>query len=222
MPAKKKTNNSKEVTKTKKAPVKKTAAKKIPVKKTAAKKSPAKKTAAKKSPAKRTAPKKTIAKKTNQKTTKSSTSKPNKSDRYEEARFLASIKPYALKKNEKYMNAGQKKHFQEILTSWKEQLQIEQDRTADKIQKNVSHFPDESDRATHEEEFTLELRTRERERKLLSKISESIEDLKSDDYGYCASCGIEIGIRRLEARPTATRCIDCKTIEEIHERQQYG
>ena len=212
MPAKKKTNNSKEVTKTKKAPVKKTAAKK----------SPAKKTAAKKSPAKRTAPKKTIAKKTNQKTTKSSTSKLNKSDRYEEARFLASIKPYALKKNEKYMNAGQKKHFQEILTSWKEQLQIEQDRTADKIQKNVSHFPDESDRATHEEEFTLELRTRERERKLLSKISESIEDLKSDDYGYCASCGIEIGIRRLEARPTATRCIDCKTIEEIHERQQYG
>jgi DnaK suppressor protein len=120
------------------------------------------------------------------------------------------------------MNAKQKQHFQEILVSWKEQLQIEQDRTADKIQKNVSHFPDESDRATHEEEFTLELRTRERERKLLSKISESIEDLKSDDYGYCASCGIEIGIRRLEARPTATRCIDCKTIEEIHERQQYG
>ena len=200
MTAKKKSNKSKEVTK----------------------KSPVKKTAAKKSPAKRTDPKKTIAKKTNQKTTKSSTAKPNKSDRYEEARFLASIKPYALKKNEKYMNAGQKKHFQEILTSWKEQLQIEQDRTADKIQKNVSHFPDESDRATHEEEFTLELRTRERERKLLSKISESIEDLKSDDYGYCASCGIEIGIRRLEARPTATRCIDCKTIEEIHERQQYG
>ena len=212
MPAKKKSNKSKEVTKTKRAPVKKTAAKK----------SPAKKTAAKKNPAKRTAPKKTIAKKTNQKTTKSSTSKLNNSDRYEEARFLASIKPYALKKNEKYMNAGQKKHFQDILTSWMEQLQIEQDRTADKIQKNVSHFPDESDRATHEEEFTLELRTRERERKLLSKISESIEDLKSDDYGYCASCGIEIGIRRLEARPTATRCIDCKTIEEIHERQQYG
>ena len=109
-----------------------------------------------------------------------------------------------------------------FLSSWQKQLQLEQDRTADKIQKNASHFPDESDRATHEEEFTLELRTRERERRLLSKISESIEDLKSDDYGYCASCGIEIGIRRLEARPTATRCIDCKTIEEIHERQQYG
>ena len=196
MPAKKTTNNKN----TKKAVAKKTTTKKTTTKKVAPKKSAAKKVTAKK-----TAPKKA-----------------KKIEKYEEAQFLASIKPYALKKNEKYMNAKQKQHFQEILVSWKEQLQIEQDRTADKIQKNVSHFPDESDRATHEEEFTLELRTRERERKLLSKISESIEDLKSDDYGYCASCGIEIGIRRLEARPTATRCIDCKTIEEIHERQQYG
>ena len=139
-----------------------------------------------------------------------------------DAQFLASIKPYALKKNEKYMNAKQRKHFLNILESWHTQLQFEQDRTADKIQDNVSNFPDEADRATHEEEFTLELRTRERERKLLSKIIESIDDLKVDDYGYCASCGIEVGIRRLEARPTATRCIDCKTIEEIHERQKYG
>ena len=196
MPAKKTTNNKK---------TKKAVAKKTTTKKTITKKVASKKPAPKKVTAKKTAPKKA-----------------KKIEKYEEAQFLASIKPYALKKNEKYMNAKQKQHFQEILVSWKEQLQIEQDRTADKIQKNVSHFPDESDRATHEEEFTLELRTRERERKLLSKISESIEDLKSDDYGYCASCGIEIGIRRLEARPTATRCIDCKTIEEIHERQQYG
>ena len=191
----------------KKATAKKTATKKAPAKKTVAKK-----TATKKAPAKKTLAKKTVAKKTSAK----------KSERYEESQFLASIKPYALKKNEKYMNVKQKQHFQDILVNWREQLQIEQDRTADKIQKNASHFPDESDRATHEEEFTLELRTRERERKLLSKINESIDDLKSDDYGYCASCGIEIGIRRLEARPTATRCIDCKTIEEIHERQQYG
>ena len=162
------------------------------------------KKSSKKATPKKAAPKKAIAKK------------------YEEAQFLASIKPYALKKNEKYMNAKQKQHFLAILDSWAEQLQIEQNRTADKIQENVTNFPDESDRATHEEEFTLELRTRERERKLLSKINESIEDLKSNDYGYCASCGIEIGIRRLEARPTATRCIDCKTIEEIHERQQFG
>ena len=196
MPAKKTTNNKN---------TKKAVAKKTTTKKTITKKVASKKPAPKKVTAKKTAPKKA-----------------KKIEKYEEAQFLASIKPYALKKNEKYMNAKQKQHFQEILVSWKEQLQIEQDRTADKIQKNVSHFPDESDRATHEEEFTLELRTRERERKLLSKISESIEDLKSDDYGYCASCGIEIGIRRLEARPTATRCIDCKTIEEIHERQQYG
>ena len=200
MPAKKTTKKTTNNKNTKKAVAKKTT-----TKKTTTKKVTPKKPAAKKVTAKKTAPKKA-----------------RKIEKYEEAQFLASIKPYALKKNEKYMNAKQKQHFQEILVSWKEQLQIEQDRTADKIQKNVSHFPDESDRATHEEEFTLELRTRERERKLLSKISESIEDLKSDDYGYCASCGIEIGIRRLEARPTATRCIDCKTIEEIHERQQYG
>ena len=185
--------------------VKKAANKKNPTKKAASKKVATKKVVAKKTAAKKAAPKKTT-----------------KQDKYEEAQFLASIKPYVLKKNEKYMNAKQQKHFQDILGTWKEQLQIEQDRTADKIQQNVSHFPDESDRATHEEEFTLELRTRERERKLLSKINESIDDLKSDDYGYCSSCGIEIGIRRLEARPTATRCIDCKTIEEIHERQQYG
>ena len=197
----KKTSNKKVSTKTvnkkvKTAPKKKTAAlKKITKKNTAAKSKPPKKKVAKLSVAK----KKRVAKK----------KEPQ----------ISSYKP---KKNEKYMNAKQQKHFQDILGTWKEQLQIEQDRTADKIQQNVSHFPDESDRATHEEEFTLELRTRERERKLLSKINESIDDLKSDDYGYCSSCGIEIGIRRLEARPTATRCIDCKTIEEIHERQQYG
>ena len=194
---------STKITKTKKAATKKAATKKATTKKAVLKK-----TAAKKSK-----PKKSISKKT---------SKTVSVKKYEEAQFLASIKPYALKKNEKYMNAKQKKHFLEILDSWAEQLQIEQERTAENIQENVSNFPDESDRATHEEEFTLELRTRERERKLLSKINESIEDLKSNDYGYCASCGIEIGIRRLESRPTATRCIDCKTIEEIHERQQFG
>ena len=200
---------SSKITKPKKAAPKKVSAKKAAPKKAKAKKVSPKKVATKKSMAKKPTPKK-------------SSSKTAPKKKYEEAQFLASIKPYALKKNEKYMNAKQKQHFIAILDSWAEQLQIEQDRTADKIQDNVSNFPDESDRATHEEEFTLELRTRERERKLLSKIIESIDDLKSNDYGYCASCGIEIGIRRLEARPTATRCIDCKTIEEIHERQQFG
>ena len=220
MPAKKTKNKSTE----KKSQTNKTATKKKSVKPVSKKATP-KKASQKKVVAKKVTPKKVAQKKATPKkatTKKTSAKKQKKTQRYEESQFLASIKPYALKKNEKYMNAKQKQHFKDILASWKEQLQIEQDRTADKIQKNVSHFPDESDRATHEEEFTLELRTRERERRLLSKISESIEDLKSDDYGYCASCGIEIGIRRLEARPTATRCIDCKTIEEIHERQQYG
>ena len=181
--------------------------KKSTAKKVAAKKAPAKKVAAKKAPAKKVA-----AKKNNILNLK-----------YEgDAQFLASIKPYTLKKKEKYMNAKQKNHFLSILDNWQGQLQVEQDRTADKLQKNASNFPDEADRATHEEEFTLELRTRERERKLQSKINESIDDINIDDYGYCASCGIEIGIRRLEARPTATRCIDCKKIEEIHERQKYG
>jgi DnaK suppressor protein len=192
--------------------VKKSTAKKAPAKKVAAKKAPAKKVAAKKAPAKKAPAKKVAAKKNNILNLK-----------YEgDAQFLASIKPYTLKKKEKYMNAKQKNHFLSILDNWQGQLQVEQDRTADKLQKNASNFPDEADRATHEEEFTLELRTRERERKLLSKINESIDDINIDDYGYCASCGIEIGIRRLEARPTATRCIDCKTIEEIHERQKYG
>ena len=191
---------------------KKPATKKPAAKKVVAKKPAAKKVVAKKPAAKKVAAKKPAAKKDNVSNIK-----------YQgDAQFLASIKPYVLKKKEKYMNAKQKEHFLSILHSWQGQLQIEQDRTADKLQKNASNFPDEADRATHEEEFTLELRTRERERKLLSKINESIDDIRIDDYGYCASCGIEIGIRRLEARPTATRCIDCKTIEEIHERQKYG
>ena len=211
---KKTTKNTKAKKVTPKKATKKVATKKVATKKVATKKATTKKNTVKKTAAKKSASKKTTAKK--------SSSKATTIKKYEEAQFLASIKPYALKKNEKYMNAKQKQHFLSILDSWAEQLQIEQNRTADKIQENVTNFPDESDRATHEEEFTLELRTRERERKLLSKINESIDDLKSNDYGYCASCGIEIGIRRLEARPTATRCIDCKTIEEIHERQQFG
>ena len=99
---------------------------------------------------------------------------------------------------------------------------LEQGKTASNLQQSTANFPDEADRASHEEEFTIELRTRERERKLLSKIDSSLEGMKESFYGYCNLCGIEIGVRRLEARPTATRCIDCKTLEEIHERQRYG
>ena len=207
---------------TKKPVTKKLSAKKPVAKKPVAKKPVAKKPVAKKPVAKKPVAKKPVAKKPVAK--KPVAKKDNISNiKYQgDAQFLASIKPYVIKKKEKYMNAKQKEHFLSILHSWQGQLQLEQDRTADKLQKNATNFPDEADRATHEEEFTLELRTRERERKLLSKINESIDDIQIDNYGYCASCGIEIGIRRLEARPTATRCIDCKTIEEIHERQKYG
>jgi len=139
-----------------------------------------------------------------------------------EEAFLASLEALSLRKNERYMNKRQRNHFEKILESWKKMLIIEQSKTAENLQQNPSNFPDQSDRASQEEEFTLELRTRERERKLLNKIEQSIEELVNLDYGYCRSCGIEIGIRRLEARPTATRCIDCKTLEEIKERQNFG
>ena len=157
--------------------------------------------------------------------TKKVNSKASQPRKYEgEESFLASLKPYKINKKEKYMCAKQKKHFKEILNRWQEMLQFEQERTADKIQNNISHFADEADRATHEEGFALEIRTRERERRLLSKIFESSEDLNNGNYGYCINpnCGVEIGIRRLEARPTANLCIDCKTLEEIKEKQQYG
>ena len=141
-----------------------------------------------------------------------------------EEAFLATIEPYKLNKKEKYMSAKQKKHFLKILERWKQMLRLEQTRTADKIQNNSNHFADDSDRATHEEGFTLEIKTRERERRLLSKIDQSINGLSNHDYGFCLkpNCGTEIGIRRLEARPTARLCIDCKTLEEITEKQQYG
>ena len=87
-------------------------------------------------------------------------------------------------------------------------------------QHGPDNFPDPNDRATQEEEFTLELRTRDRERKLIKKIEESLIDLEKGDYGFCESCGVDIGIRRLEARPTATLCIDCKTLDEIREKNR--
>ncbi|MEC7918328.1 MAG: RNA polymerase-binding protein DksA [Pseudomonadota bacterium] len=195
-------------------------------KKKTANKSGSKKVAEKKV-VKKAAPKKAVKKAAQKKAVKKTAQKKaattKKTYKGEEA-FLASINPYKLTKNEKYMSAKQRKHFLAILTSWKEQLEFEQDKTASKIQTNNNNFADDSDRATHEEGFALEIRTRDRERKLLSKIKESIEQLQSNDYGYCYNpyCGVEIGIRRLEARPTATLCIDCKNLQEIEEKQKYG
>jgi len=128
--------------------------------------------------------------------------------------------PYKEKKGEEYMNEAQSAHFSELLLSWKTELMEEVDRTMHHMQDDAANFPDPNDRATQEEEFSLELRTRDRERKLIKKIDESLENVENGDYGYCESCGVEIGIRRLEARPTATLCIDCKTLDEIREKQR--
>lgn len=130
-----------------------------------------------------------------------------------------SFNAYVEKKGEEYMSTPQLAHFKDILLQWKQQLMEEVDRTVGHMKDDATNFPDPNDRATQEEEFSLELRTRDRERKLIKKINEGLKMIDEQDYGYCESCGIEIGIKRLEARPTATMCIDCKTLEEIRERQ---
>lgn len=130
--------------------------------------------------------------------------------------------PYELTKGEDYMNADQLKHFHQILSNWRLGLMEEVDRTVNHMQDEAANFPDPADRATQEEEFSIELRTRDRERKLIKKIDQTIELVDQDEYGYCDSCGIEIGIRRLEARPTATQCVDCKSLDEMKERQIHG
>jgi len=117
------------------------------------------------------------------------------------------------------MNSAQLGHFETILKNWKGELMHEVDRTVHHMQDDASNFPDPNDRASQESEFSLELRTRDRERRLIKKIDESLKEIESGDYGFCESCGIEIGIRRLEARPTASLCIDCKTLDEIREKQ---
>lgn len=132
----------------------------------------------------------------------------------------AKFTPYAEKSGEEYMNDDQIAHFRAILDKWKVELMEEVDRTVHHMQDDAANFPDPNDRATQEEEFTLELRTRDRERKLIKKISQSLEDLDKGDYGFCESCGTDIGIRRLEARPTANLCIDCKTLAEIREKNR--
>ena len=129
--------------------------------------------------------------------------------------------PYKLKKGEEYMNPGQEAHFREILENWRLSLIKEVDRTVGHMKDDAANFPDPNDRASQETEFSIELRTRDRERKLLKKITETLDLIDAHEYGYCESCGADIGIRRLEARPTANLCIECKTLQEIREKN-YG
>ena len=188
----------------KKTTVKKVAVKKAPVKKAAVKKAPVKKAAVKKTAVKKVAAKKTPAKKVSAK--KRSTP----------------ISSYQGRKGEKYMSAAMKKHFLAVLIDWREHLKEEMQKTFDHLKNKGESYADPIDRASQEEEFAFELRTRDRERKLISKIAMSLDQIKQDDYGYCYACGIEIGVKRLEARPTATHCIDCKTLDEIKEKQLGG
>ena len=133
--------------------------------------------------------------------------------------LLHGIKPYIARKGEKYMNKKQQEHFHEILKAWKQELLDEIYRTVHQLRDEPENPPDPNDRASQETDMSLELRSRDRESKLIKKIDEATERLEKSDYGYCEVCGVEIGIERLEARPTAELCIDCKTLDEIREKQ---
>jgi RNA polymerase-binding transcription factor len=220
MAAKKKT--AKKAAK-KKVSKKKVTKKKVVKKKVSSKKKVSKKTTTKKKVAKKTATKKQAVKTTTKKKKKGMTKvtdiKVTKATSSKKTSKKSKVSPYKEKKGEEYMGDEQTEHFRGLLNAWKQDLMQEVDRTVHHMQDEASNFPDPNDRATQEEEFSLELRTRDRERKLIRKIEEAILTLDSGDYGFCEVCGIEIGVRRLEARPTATLCIDCKTLDEIKERQ---
>ena len=213
----------------------KPAAKKTPAKKAAAKTAPEQKANTKKAPGKKAATKKvasktatTDKKKTavaakeetvaEKKTKKKTAAKSAPTLAVGEA-VLTTVVPYEREKNSHYMDKEQLVYFSEKLADWKQQLMEEVDRTVDHMKDDATNFPDPNDRATQEEEFSLELRTRDRERKLIKKINEAQKRIEENEYGYCETCGVEIGVGRLEARPTAELCIDCKTLEEIREKQ---
>lgn len=127
--------------------------------------------------------------------------------------------PYLPKAGEDYMSKNQLNHFRKILNNWKDELSHDIDRTVHTMQDEVTMFADPNDRASQESDMALELRNRDRERKLIKKIDDTLRNIDGNEYGYCEGCGIEIGLKRLEARPTATLCIDCKTLDEMRERQ---
>lgn len=132
---------------------------------------------------------------------------------------LKQFSPYVPKENEEYMNDQQLAHFRQMLESWKAELGEDIDRTVHTMQDEATVFADPNDRASQESDMALELRNRDRERKLIKKIDETIAKIQANEYGYCETCGIEIGLNRLQARPTASLCIDCKQLEEMRERQ---
>jgi DnaK suppressor protein len=128
------------------------------------------------------------------------------------------VAPYQVKDGERYMNSEQEAHFRTVLQAWRAELMAEVDRTVDHMKVDTVLCADPNDRATQESDMGMELRTRERERKLLGKINKALRKLDDHDYGFCATCGAEIGVGRLDARPTAELCITCKTRQEHQER----
>jgi RNA polymerase-binding transcription factor len=211
----------------KKATTKSSTARKSTARKTAARKTAARKTSVKKAAARKPAAKKAVTK-TSRATRKAAPKKhvatrparsPALHNTVTQIGPVPGIAPYVGKKGEEYMSDRQVAHFRNILQTWKRSLMEEVDRTVHHMQDDAANFPDPNDRATQESEFSMELRARDRERKLIKKIDESIRHLDNDDFGYCEACGVEIGVKRLEARPTATLCIDCKILDEIREKQ---
>ena len=132
---------------------------------------------------------------------------------------ISGFEPYKEVKGEEYMGKPMRAHFTKILNKWKQDLMQEVDRTVDHMKDEAANFPDPADRASQDEEFSLELRARDRERKLIKKIDKTLQLIEDEEYGWCESCGVEIGVKRLEARPTADMCVDCKTLAEIKEKQ---
>lgn len=212
-----------------KAPAKKVAKKKAAKKKAASKKkAPAKKKAVKKKAAakKKPAPKKKAAKKSAKKApAKKKAAKKKAGGKRTRSRSevlsgpLHGMEPYKPRRGEEYMSADQLEHFRQILSAWKRELMEEVDRTVHHMQDEAANFPDPSDRATQESEFGLELRTRDRERKLLRKIDAALNRIDEGTYGYCEETGEEIGLKRLEARPVATLCLEAQERRELAERQ---
>lgn len=233
----KKTSTKKTVAKkpaAKKAPAKKVAVKKAPAKKSGAKKAPAKKVVAKKAPAKAPAKKAAAKKPAARKAVAPQPTAAKK--KVISARPLAinpdqpepsfgfsgplkAFKPYQPAPGEEYMSEGMRDHFRQILVAWKQELMEEVDRTVHHMKDEAANFPDPNDRATQESEFGLELRTRDRERKLLKKIEQALGRIEDGSYGFCSETGEEIGLRRLEARPVATLTVEAQERRELAEKQ---
>ena len=204
-----------------KAPAKPAGKAKVPAKAKASAKTPAKPPAAR--PAHTTAPARTSPATTGKRTAPRAGEVVETDERLEAGGSLLSgprnVQPYISRKGEEYMSKEQLEHFRTILSSWKRDLMQEVDRTMLHMKDEAANFPDPNDRATQESEFSLELRTRDRERKLIRKIDEALKRLEDGSYGYCLETGEPFGIKRLEARPVATLSVEAQERRERREKQ---